>query len=44
MNVCGIDVSKDTLEIVLRKNNQSQKSTMPRGEWGFIVQPCIYIC
>ena len=26
MNVCGIDVSKDTLEIVLRKNNQSQKS------------------
>ncbi len=26
MNVCGIDVSKDTLEIVLRKNKQSQKS------------------
>jgi transposase len=26
MNICGIDVSKDTLEIVLRKNKQSQKS------------------
>lgn len=26
MNICGIDVSKDTLEIVIRKNNRSQKS------------------
>jgi len=26
MNVCGIDVSKDTLEIVIRKNKRSQKS------------------
>ena len=26
MNVCGIDVSKDTLEIVIRKNDRSQKS------------------
>ena len=26
MNTCGIDVSKDTLEVVVRKNKRSQKS------------------
>ena len=26
MKVCGIDVSKDTLEVVIRKNDRSQKS------------------
>lgn len=35
MNVCGIDVSKDTLEVVVRKNNRSQKSktfeNLPEG-------------
>jgi len=52
MNVCGIDVGKDTLEVVIRKNNKSQKSktfeNSPEGHFKlieFLIKRKIeYIC